>query len=792
MSGNASKVTMAVDFDGEVVARHDSNNATQRRQRRSSAAPAYPGGARASRAMSINDKELQAAREMFDRFDEDESGTMDLGEMAKIMEHLGYTLTTVDLTNIVRQVTDGDELEFMQFVAVLQLFKEAAQFKLLDAPSAMVRELSRALLVRRIPTDAILVGIWQCFMLFAGLFWWCMIIYAHVVPIGGRAAYFDSMASGIAVATLFTVMDIALNLVIVHDGTTHTAVSMHYVKRWLLFDLITVLPFEYFSTDGVVVTVLMHVKLWRMFTTALYFVKSDASSDRAKVVVYVYVVPLLQSIVYLVAITHLLTIVWFYVSADPAMSYRDALFFTAYSISGVGYGVLPVRTTAQRLVACGYCILAQGVNAFTVGSIVSFMSQSDITMQSHHQIVQSSRIADLSGVGDALRHDVIAFQHHIVSTSLADAFHDLVTSLPGELKQNITLFLKMRMLANNSILQLAHRSTQVAIARALTASVMMPGEAIYLSGEFVYDMSFVAHGLVEVVDTRGARVEVLKSGSHAGETALLLGVEEMVCTARCLVHCEIFTLSRRSYAMVCRKFPVFKAEMLKIGRALGDRIKEERVARAAHRPSVGQMSFVRNNGTSVDLSALSKTFKEPSRRSSVAAPESMEQRMEALTEIDDFGALTEEVDGDLDVVEPLGGGGGVAGAFMEPSCHGSDDENTDADGLVDDLCDDITRVEELIEVLRKRKGSHGSLRSTASPVVVGGTGSPLPTSAMRGSGRGGGMHARSISDLSHGASDDGAGEVANAPPSVSVSALGSGTALSASPIGSGRTRPLHS
>jgi hypothetical protein len=467
--------------------------------------------------VTYGDREQRALAAAFVRFDTDDSNSISKSELSKLMTHLGYQLSDDDLHNLINQVaSEGEsELTFEQTSQLMQMYKEAAQFKLLefdpepqsvrdDSGTTFERLLNRYLPLT--PSDDPAVGLWECFMLLCGSFGWMASLYLLTLPWGSLVPNMNAFVAFYLIVFVGYAADLAVRRRLM-------GIVPHWTVRCgLVVDVISAIPLEIIlyaaaprqfaegdSTDLLLaLKITLALKLIKVLAAPRYFQVSGLQRvNRVYIFLYAYVFPAFAGVCALLCLTQLLTVVWYLISTDDEMTYVQALFFTTYTITGVGYGSHPVRSVSERIVAAGYCLVAQALIAYVVGSIVNVVAESDVKGDGTHQIVQTMRVCEIGGVGDAITRDAVNFQDHLVRNKLADAYGGLVSNLPTELRENITLFVKVRLVASDSVFMLAHRATQVALARVLEAAVCLPGEYLFLEGEVVHDMIFIGHGNVQ-------------------------------------------------------------------------------------------------------------------------------------------------------------------------------------------------------------------------------------------------------------------------------------------------------
>ena len=74
------------------------------------------------RRLDVDPSKLEEYRESFQMFDKDGSGSIDVGEIAKIMKNYGNPMTKEEIKNMIKDIdADGDgEIDFEEFVTLME------------------------------------------------------------------------------------------------------------------------------------------------------------------------------------------------------------------------------------------------------------------------------------------------------------------------------------------------------------------------------------------------------------------------------------------------------------------------------------------------------------------------------------------------------------------------------------------------------------------------------------------------------------------------------------------------
>lgn len=68
----------------------------------------------------MSEERLKELREIFDMFDDDNSGTVSTSELANAMRNMGLNPTEKEVQELIRDKVEGDELTFEQFVKLTE------------------------------------------------------------------------------------------------------------------------------------------------------------------------------------------------------------------------------------------------------------------------------------------------------------------------------------------------------------------------------------------------------------------------------------------------------------------------------------------------------------------------------------------------------------------------------------------------------------------------------------------------------------------------------------------------
>lgn len=534
--------------------------------------------------IDATDSEFRIVRRIFNEFDEDKSGSIDMSELDKVMIAMGFNLTPDQLSVLLKEVdvSESGSLDFDQFLRLIQLWRCASQFKLFDTPSQIQEDRIRQALSNSVwLPDDYLRSAWDVMVVLFLLYSWITILYG--VTLSNYHDYFESLLVPDILCAIVFAADICfcLNTSVLDESsrlvTSRREIAMAYACRSLLIDIFAVIPYQHFGTSPAV-TALTLLRLLKIIKLPWYFAPTGHYRFTPRYVqCYFFLLPLFRLLVYFIACLHALAVVFMFIHGSDELSrlavadgenkgvviadnsYITALYFIFYTLTTCGLGNVLLLKDGEKLFACFLFVLALLVNGLIIGNVVTIMQRTDVESERKAKLRQTLAVCQYFKVPQTLETEILQFQSHVLSNHLSTAYEDLIQALPLEMKANINLHVKISLLDRVPLFSSTHQGCKVALAQQLSSRIMHPEEYVAIAGEEDRgDLYLTSYGFLDVLNFTGYSERVLKRGDYFGLENVLSASRVRVNSLKALSYCELLVLGREALRDVMAHFPRFE------------------------------------------------------------------------------------------------------------------------------------------------------------------------------------------------------------------------------------------
>ena len=650
---SVNEVSISSNCESPSHAHKDANSHRQNRQHR--------GG------LTKQQAERRNLRRIFQSFDEDGSGSIDVDELREVMKvYLGHEMNQVQLQELVMQVdSDGTgELNFDQFVHLCNLWKEVCQFNFLntdansEATKVIDRQIERALEPHLLLPDSQVRDWFNLAVFFGILYNYLAVLYFVTLDPGdydGREQLRQwTLPVDIFISVIFFI-ELCLNFVTAVIGRVEgyplwrvirddygSVLKHRLTSPFFYVDLCAVLPLHRLLPDlsesfwwyCCVIVLLKTVRMPYLFSI------SDRRRFTPKYVkIHLTYLPRFLYLVYFLMFVHTLAVIWTLIDrtavdkhvvrealpqfegVQPERDYTNSLYLVLATLTTCGYGDVQILgDTTRVVVACVICVFATLLNGLVIGSIVSTLSKTDIQTGRANKLRETLAVCEYFEVPKALSEEILNFQNHVLSDSLDSSYQDLVKGLPEQMQSHINLCTRVRTIAKNPLFNTEHPATIVAIAGSLCSRVYRPEEFIVIAGDLGDTMYFIIYGFVDVVSRNGRPLAILSRGDVFGEGALLSDGRRWA-SVKAITYCDMYLLSFEHFCEILRRFPAFRARMHELQRSR----QVQRLSRVFE-----EDPLVVDADTSDSISRSAKPHRSSKRPSSVCGQSQLDIVMERI------------------------------------------------------------------------------------------------------------------------------------------------------------------
>lgn len=524
-------------------------------------------------ASNLSPAEFNTLVRTFHQFDIDNSNSIDVSELATVMEHLGVSMSQQQIEELVEQVDKNrnGELEFEEFCQLICMWKDASKFRLFDGhgvESLAKKRIAAALKTKLLIPDSFFRCLYDTIIALTASLYFVMVLLADA---WGDIDGFRPVA--IVVTILFAMDVLVCAATCKLDGfvlidTLSEAASL-YLRQWCVADVLAAFPFDLALGSSTAGIVLRHLRLLKVLKIPYLWQHSGRVPVNAKYISFHFkVLPICLILLQFVLVVHGFAMGFIMIKEygktdsqiDPETGrypYTAALYFVIYTVCTVGYGDIEIDGTLEKWYVCIVLFGTLLTNGFIIGKLVALMQKADIHQDRRSKLRETLAVLQHFELPRQLQDEVLQFQDHLLGHSLSASYASIVEGLPLEMQSNISLFVKLKLISNATQFRSVHYIVKVAIAETLTNSVVLPEQFIIIVGEPVDVMYFIAHGFMDVFGATRQHLMTLKSGDYFGEE-MLLQVRPSTTSVKALAYSDLWGLGRDAFLPLLERFPRFR------------------------------------------------------------------------------------------------------------------------------------------------------------------------------------------------------------------------------------------
>eukprot|EP00756_Hemistasia_phaeocysticola_P017486 Hpha_TRINITY_DN15541_c3_g1::TRINITY_DN15541_c3_g1_i1::g.109094::m.109094 len=246
---------------------------------------------------------------------------------------------------------------------------------------------------------------------------------------------------------------------------------------------------------------------------------------------------------------------------EERFDYIQAMYFTLYTITSVGYGDVANSTRGQMIWAMFLMI----VGTIVLGVVIGWMSENVMSRDNVESSIDSNlqemaSLLDHYNIPVALRREILSFHMHYLENHVYEHHERNILLLPDSMQDKIRLYVRVKLIEMVPMFKTVSEGCRMTLAGALDQNFSNPGTIIIQAGDIGRQMFFLSHGLVEVLVELPeglTQVKVIQKGEFFGEMALLWDMPR-TATVRGMTYCDLFTLDKIDFIITIMRFPEFE------------------------------------------------------------------------------------------------------------------------------------------------------------------------------------------------------------------------------------------
>lgn len=338
-----------------------------------------------------------------------------------------------------------------------------------------------------------------------------------------------------------------------HDQLFHAYPDMPtYLRKWLLVDLLPIIPFEFFWPDSYFQ--LFHlVKLVRV-GWYMYMIRENELKATYWTTLFLFCYWVLLS-------CHWLACGWIIIRGEDAAldsmsNYILALYWSVTTLTTVGYGDVVPETNPEIIYTMVVLILGVGLYGYVIGNIASILSKVEPARAQYlENIDQLHALLSYRKIPNSLQRKIRNYYTYRWQKRLGYDEATFLEGLPVHLQTEVALHLKKEVVDKIPLFNDTSDKLIREIALELQPMILTPGDYLFKAGDIGSEMFFVITGELEVLSPDGDQIySVMKEGDFFGEIALFKN-RSRTASIRAINYCELYFLDKPSFGKIMAKDP---------------------------------------------------------------------------------------------------------------------------------------------------------------------------------------------------------------------------------------------
>ena len=384
---------------------------------------------------------------------------------------------------------------------------------------------------------------------------------------------------------LFLDVFIKLNTGIYRQGhldTNRSVIFGDYLKKSLVLDVYSSLPFGYFSQNFPILMYFLVCKLIKILEVYLFFNTVQLILKDLTLMKCLYYLKIFVTVLLCI---HWLACVWCYIgifdssnqydswvilegNLDLSVIFVKCVYYVLTSISTLGYGDYTPVGVKELIVSLIILFIGVIIFSFNIASIINLVIDSrQKLIQYQDKMIKLNTYMKQKDLPNFLKFKLRKYLEytHISQEGTLTENH-ILTLLSDPLREEIFGYTSGGKLISNCrvFLQLYDGKITQKLSKYFNTKVFSANDTILEEGENSTQVYFIVYGNVEIFHSKTKTVyRVLASGSYFGEIGFF-AKKPRTASIRCLAIVECLTLKREDLDLILRKFPLAAIKTEKI------------------------------------------------------------------------------------------------------------------------------------------------------------------------------------------------------------------------------------
>lgn len=246
------------------------------------------------------------------------------------------------------------------------------------------------------------------------------------------------------------------------------------------------------------------------------------------------------------------------VKPDVSTRYLKIFLRTMETVTGVGYGELPIKTVPEKVCQIFIMTLTSGLLGYIVGGIQTSIQKLNYVDYYFNDIFRKMKLyCELNECPQNLRKRIMNYLRNLKKLHAENLLkeQDVLSLLSAPMKQEVYVSIQGHYLLRLSAFTIISSTCLRAISYKLKLQVYAPNDLIIVQGETTDDLYFIVGGNVEVLhNSTKTMFKLLGKHSFFGEIGFFCKTPRMA-SVKSFVYSELFKISNLDFFMILKNMP---------------------------------------------------------------------------------------------------------------------------------------------------------------------------------------------------------------------------------------------
>jgi hypothetical protein len=323
-----------------------------------------------------------------------------------------------------------------------------------------------------------------------------------------------------------------------------------YYTKFLLFDILSFIPVMVFPTGSIFVFLPL-LKIFKIF--------GNLSNWKQSSIRFSLLSTMMIFLFWFLQVTNWTTCGWLAIDGinkdlTHVSNYISALYWTATTLTTVGYGDIVPSTDLEKLYSVLVMILGVGFYGYLIGNVASVLSKKDPAKEYFVENMERlSTLVKYRNITPAMANKIRRYFTYLWKHKLNINEDEFINQLPYGLKLELLSQLREEVLKKVELFRNADKNFLEALSLKLKPLALTPDDVLFKVGDDGDKMYFVVKGNLSIIKN-STEVAEITEGDFVGEIALFRDVHR-TATVIAKNYCQLYSLDKNDFSSLIKKYP---------------------------------------------------------------------------------------------------------------------------------------------------------------------------------------------------------------------------------------------